>query len=380
MRHQGLRPQCITKYRQHDYDHERDGIKNLISKPLRASDLQYSSSQLHSMQNEMNNVTLLNTTLSGLNAAKLVFATTANVTAINSNSTSVCTLSPHARALSSVLTSLVGAILTGLSSGGGVAIAVGCECYVASIRIALVGVYQVYSVSRLELPEGGDHFQSFLNRFFHHDFGYSAVEVFRGPGDTQVNFLGWVGWSYTTLYSPTIQVMWLLENWNKASTSLKFARAIGVNVAGLPSTFDTRARYGKALGRLCGRPAAWIFGVLTAASTVTLAAVSIIELGLAAKGLGISAWMIAIAIYVFFLLLLTWGTFSAVSPQDDAQYYDRWTGRLGDLGVGAVTGLCIAVPAFYVMMAAQDHPGLGLSAYMQCEGIAWWQKIVAVLP
>jgi hypothetical protein len=324
----------------------------------------------------MNNVTLLNTTLSSLDATKHFSELTTNVSAMNA--TSICTLSPHARALSSILTGFVGTSLTGLSSGSNIAIRVGYECWFASLRNALVGVYQVYSVARLELPEGGEHFFEFLDRFCHHNFRISNREFFRGSMDREVSFLGWIGWSYTTLYSPAIQVMWLLENWNKASTGLKPARAIGVSVTALPSTFDTRARYGEALGRFCGRPAAWVFGALTAASTVTLTGVSDIELGLAAKESGKSVWVPAI--YVFLLLVWTWGGLVDTSPRDEAKHFSGWAGRLGGLAMGALTELYVAAPAFYVMMAAQDHPGSGLSAYLQCEGIAWWQKMVAVLP
>ena len=324
----------------------------------------------------MNNITLLNTTLSSLDAAKHSLAATANITTMNS--TSACTLSPHARALSSILTSFVGTSLTGLSSGSKVAFEVGWVCWFASLRNAFVGLYQVRSVLRLELPEGGEHFFKFADHFWPHDFRDWNDDFFRGRADTEVSFLGWVGWIYTTLYSPAIQVMWLLENWTKASTGLKIARAIGVSVAALPSTFDTRARYGEALGKRCGQPAAWIFGMLTAASTITLTGVSVTELGLAAKEMGKLAGVSAI--YVVFLLLWTWFSFESASPHDEAKHLGGWANRLGGLGMGVFAGAFVATPAFGVMMVAQDHPGLGLSAYVQCEGAAWWQKMVAVLP
>ena len=98
---------------------------------------------------------------------------------------------------------------------------------------------------------------------------------------------GWRGCLTTMMYSPVIQVMWLVENWHQASAGLKWARAIGVGVAALLSGFDTRARYGRALGRVCGwAPAGLVFGVLTAASTVALGGVAVVELGLAAKQAG----------------------------------------------------------------------------------------------
>jgi hypothetical protein len=176
----------------------------------------------------MNNTTLANITLLDLDATKHAFAATANITTLNSTTT--CALSPHARALSSVLTGFVGTIFTGLTSGSDVAFMVGWVCWFASLRNVLVSVYQVYSVFRLELPEGGEHFFKFLDHFYHHDLRGWNNDFFRGAVDEQVSFLGWMGWMYTTLYSPTIQVMWLLENWGKTSTGLKIARAIGVGV------------------------------------------------------------------------------------------------------------------------------------------------------
>lgn len=74
----------------------------------------------------MSNITLLNTTLSRLEAIEHSLAANDNIT--TTNQTSVCMLGPHARALSSILTSFVGTSLTGLSSGSKVAFQVGWVC------------------------------------------------------------------------------------------------------------------------------------------------------------------------------------------------------------------------------------------------------------
>lgn len=185
-----------------------------------------------------------------MDIAEHALAITANITALNSTTT--CTLSPHARALSSVLTGFIGTIITGTSSGAKAAFMIGWVCYFASFRNLLVGLYQVHSVLRLEPIEGGEHFFNFLDRLIRHGLRCSNERFFWGNVAKQVSFSGWIGWIYTTLYSPVIQVLWLVENWSEASPSLKFARAIGVGVAALPSTFDTRARYGRALGERYG--------------------------------------------------------------------------------------------------------------------------------
>jgi hypothetical protein len=320
--------------------------------------------------------TFANTTSLATDAAKVALAVTTNITTLNSTTT--CSLSPHARALSSVLTGFVGTIFTGLSGGFHVAFMIGWVCWFASLRNVLIGIYQVYSVVRLELPEGGEHFFAFLDHLAKHDLRGWSSDFYRGDVVEEVTFLGWLGWTYTTLYSPIIQVLWLVENWGKASTGLKFARAIGVGVAALPSTFDTRARYGEALGRLCGRPAAWLFGALTAASTITLAGVSVIELGLAANEMGKKAWMAAV--YVVFTLAWTYGSLVFASPHDEGKDLGGLAGILGGAAMGAFSGCFVAAPALGVMMAAQNHPGVGLGAYLQCESATWWQKMVAILP
>ncbi|RDW58758.1 hypothetical protein BP6252_13234 [Coleophoma cylindrospora] len=327
----------------------------------------------------MNNSTLANTTLLDLDATKHAFADMVNITTLNSTTT--CALSPHARAVSSVLTGFVGTILTGLSSGSHVVSMVSWICWFPSLRIVIVSFYQVYSVFRLDLPEGGEHFFKFLDQFYHHDLRGWHNEFFRGAVVAQVSFLGWMGWIYTTLYSPTIQVMWLQENWGEASTGLKFARAIGVGVAALPSTFDTRARYGQALGRIGGWPAAWLFAALTAASTTTLAGVLVIELGLVASELAESAQGdVIFVLYVVYTLFWTYHSLVFASPHDEAKDVSGGVRILAGAVTGAFQGLLVAAPAFGVMMSAPDHPGVGLSAYLRCEGTTWWQKLVAILP
>jgi predicted MFS family arabinose efflux permease len=132
--------------------------------------------------------TLANTTPLATDAAKLALAVTANITTFNSTIT--CSLSPHARALSSVLTGFVCAIFIGLSGGFYVAFMIGWVCWFALLRNVLIGIYQVYSVVRLELPEGGEHFFTFLDHFTKHDLRGWNSDFFRGDVVEEVTFLG----------------------------------------------------------------------------------------------------------------------------------------------------------------------------------------------
>lgn len=196
--------------------------------------------------------------------------------------------------------------------------------------------------------------------------------------------MGWLGWGFTTLYSPVVQVLWCVENWRLASAGLKWARAVGVGVAALPSGFDTRARYGRALGRVCcggrwGRVVEMVFALLTTASTVTLAGVSVVELGRAAKEAGRGkAWLAAG--YVVFSLVWMKYSLAFESPYDAAKDNGGWGRRLAGLAMGAFGGLFVAMPALFMMLTAEEQAGVGLGDYLQCEGVAWWQKMVAILP
>ena len=315
-------------------------------------------------------------------AANLTITTM--ITTLNGTITPNCTFSPNARVLSTILTGYTSTVLMGLSSGFDATFQVVWVCWFASLRNILIALYQAYSLCRLEVPEGGEHFFAFMDSLVPHDLEGWQTDFFRGAVDGGVSLLGWMAWTYTTLYSPMIQMMWLVENWHHASTGLKLVRAMGVGIAALPSGFDTRARYGRALGGLFGRgrwarAVEWGFGALTAASTITLTGVSVVELGLAAKEAGSrKAWMTVG--YVFLALLWTYTSLVFVSPHDEAKDNRGWRKRLAGLAAGAFMGLFVAWPAFTVMPTVEEQPWAGLGEYLQCERVAWWQKIVAILP
>jgi hypothetical protein len=333
----------------------------------------------------------MNTTLAVLGSTtRHVAAATANLTktttALNSTITPVCTLSPKASALSSVLTGFVSTMLTGLSSGPKVVFQVAWVCWFAALRNVLIASYQAYSVCRFEVPEGGEHFFAFMDLLAPaHRLRDWQTEFFRGDVDEEVGLLGWMAWMFTTMYSPVIQVMWLVENWHHAPTGLKLVRAIGVGIAALPSGFDTRARYGRALGGLFGRgrwarAVEWVFGTLTAASTITLAGVSVIELGLAAKQVGSGMVWLAVAVYVFLAACWMYGSLVFESPHDEAKDNGAQRMRLAGFAMGVFGGFFVAWPALIVMLASEKQPGLGLGDYLRCERVAWWQKLVAISP
>jgi len=171
--------------------------------------------------------------------------------------------------------------------------------------------------------------------------------------------------------------MWLVENWSKAGTVLKAVRAIGVGVAVLPSTIDTKARYGEKLGKRYGPVFKVLFTFMTAASTMVLGVVAATELILAAKD-GVSWWLILG--YIVFALAWTYGSVIFQSPHDEGIAVNSVGKLLAGLAMGAFGGLFTAAPAFSVMQAASNEPGVGLHGYLHYRTVALWQKIVAFLP
>jgi hypothetical protein len=329
----------------------------------------------------------MNTTLPGPEAAKHALTAAVNLTATTLNSTTpFCTLSPKARALSTVLTSFVGTVITGLSSGANVAFLVAWVSWFACLRNLLIAFYQLYSICHLQLPEGDEHFCAFMDWFIvSHDLRHSLSYSRLIRTESHVTVLGWAAWCYTTLYAPVIQVTWLVENWHQASPGLKWARAIGVGVSALPAGIDSRARYGRALGRLCGgggqraKAAEMLFGILSTASTTTLSVVAALELGRAAKQADNGMAWLAIG-YVFFTVIWAHYSLRFAAPHDGAKDMSKWMSLLGGVGLGAFGGVFVALPAFVMMLNAEEQPGVGLGEYLRCEGVAWWQKMVAVLP
>lgn len=82
----------------------------------------------------------------------------------------------------------------------------------------------------------------------------------------EVTVLGWIGWLYTAVYSPIVQVLWLAENWTAASGSLKFFRAFGISIAVLSLTIDIKRRYASTLSdtKYLGSPACVAFKIIHA--------------------------------------------------------------------------------------------------------------------
>jgi hypothetical protein len=142
---------------------------------------------------------------------KHVVAAAMNLTTTARNlTTPICTLSPHARALNSVLTGFVSTVLTGISGGFQVAFQVAWVCWFAALRKPPHSLStKPTACAASKCPRAASHFFTFMDRLVRrHDLRDWSSDFFRGDVDEEVGLLGgWRGCFTTMMYSPVIQVM-----------------------------------------------------------------------------------------------------------------------------------------------------------------------------
>lgn len=173
-------------------------------------------------------------------------------------------------------------------------------------------------------------------------------------------------------------MLWLVENWSKADSGLKVARAVAVSIATIPSTIDTRARYGEEMGERFGSHFAIAFTFVTAGSTLLLGLIAVIELSLAAhQGDFFPGLVVG---YVIFSMFWTYASFVFASPHDEGMDMSSLQSVLAGLGMALFGSFFAAGPALGIWLGAEDGPGVGVGEYLRCGGVHWWRKMVAVLP
>ena len=319
-----------------------------------------------------------------------------------------CDLSPQGRAFSTVLTAFVGSIVNGLTSGAIVAYMTGWISWLVVLRVlggALFSLYQGFSsdYARLEQdtrsraddeialqergPEPGSSSGSV--RAIPRVNAKPWVPNTDGRLVQSVTVLGCIGWLYTAVYSPIVQILWLIENWGPASAPLKFVRALSISVSALSLTIDTKKRYASKLSekgsfgeiagvafRLVHAPSAFGMGVMCAALLIKGA----IDAHL--------AWYLVL-IYSIFCIIWAVASYRVCGIQDAGI---KGFGLIVDVLMGAFAGIFLAAPAFTVMQTA-EQPTLGpdgfstpqsgeasLKTYLSCDSVKAWQKLVAIFP
>lgn len=218
-----------------------------------------------------------------------------------------CELSSQARAFSTVLTAFVGSIVNGASNGFLVAFMTAWISWFATLRIlsgSVLSLYQAFSSSytqvstvpptdeTIALEERGligetPHQGAGQNEPSQPSIKGGKWAVMNKHLNRDVTVLGWIGWVYTAIYSPIVHTLWLVENWTNASGSLKGVRGLGISVAALGLTIDTKKRYAHRLknSKYLGTSACVAFKIINAGSAFGMGLISAALLVKAAVGL-----------------------------------------------------------------------------------------------
>ena len=332
------------------------------------------------------------------------------------DSQSSCELSPQARAFSTVLTAFIGSIVNGATNGYLIAFITGWISQLAVLRVlsgALLTLYQAFSsnYARLEqelstsrptdeialeeqglIPETsqavaqgelqGDK-KAWVPRLLR--LQLPLIKRMEGRLIKEVTVFGWIGWLYTAVYSPIVQILWLAENWSAASGPLKFVRALGISIAALSLTIDTKKRYAIKLSdtKYLGSPACVAFKIINGVSAFGM---GIMCAALLIKG-AIDASLEWYIIIIYCILSVIWAAASfLICPVQDGGM--KGSGLILDILMGAFAGIILAAPAFAVMQRAEKPDGFltpesgqaSLNDYLSCESVAVWQKFVAIFP
>ncbi len=293
----------------------------------------------------------------------------------------ICELSPHATYFSTVIGAYISTIISGITGGYLVAFFIGWISWLATLRILIVCLWQVGVVLSLKPTKGGKQWHAFASyafcRIFENDWYIRGTET----SNSDVTFFGWFGWVWAVFYAPTIQVLWLVKNWNDASPVLLLVRGLSVSVVALPLTMDTRARYGRALGKqIGGKVTEWLFSVVTTVSLVTLGVISTIEVSMGVVESLPSSQRWSIVWIVLFLVAWAWGSFQIFPPRDVPFTTGSLLEILAGFAMGCFAGLFVAAPSFAAMQAAPRYPGLSVQNYIKCQSITWWERAIAILP
>ncbi len=279
------------------------------------------------------------------------------------NGTEVCVLSPHASLFNIVTGVFISTVIFGVTDGLIVSHSIAWIYPLATLRILVVGLWQVCVVLPQNLTRGG------RERFY-------SEEISR----EEVNILGWLGWGWCVLHAP-IQYLWLVKNWSNASPMLLLIRGVSICVVALPLTIDTKARYGRALGkRPGGLVAAWLFSVVTTVSLVTLGVISTIELSMFAVKIYTPSLKWWTAYIMLVMVFWTCVTLLCIPPRDIPSTSGSFGEVLSGFMMGCFAGLYAAFPLFIMMQGSSHSPGMSITNYVRCQSISWWERAIAVLP
>lgn len=277
-------------------------------------------------------------------------------------------LSDQGRAFSTVLSVFFGAIVSGLAAGVYAPLFSIFAVWAGPFRVVIIGVYQFASAC-----VAIRHKPLLMSGTFDKLCPTRKGWLYRPHEDAaRPTFWGWIGWTYMAVYVPALQALWLAENLNSANSSIVLSRALAVLVTVMPLTIESRAGYGEALRNSSGRASMVLFFFITATATAALGCFAAAEL--------ITSISLALLITgIFWSLCLTFVSFMFGGPDDQGEAQDGWRKILGGLAMGVLCGFLVGAPAIVTFVRA-DTVGATLIEYLSCSDVAWWRKIVAILP
>jgi len=257
------------------------------------------------------------------------------------------------------LTAFVGSIITGLSSGAYYAFMGASVAWFGTLRLLLSALWRLAEVFFGSIPVRDEAY----------------IEGLDTPG-----FWAWLSWSWSAIWSPVIQTLWLVENWKEVSGGVEMVRGFGLLMSAYSLTIHTFDHYKLNLSKKLGSWMVLPFACLTALSCLTLGTLSVIELlhGLI-KLHPTNEGTIFIIAWCSFLQLTGCMSLMFANPGGDPPE-KTWSGVLAGFFAGAFAGLFIATPAYVLMTDAPKSPGSSLDIYLRCKSVSLWKKLVAVVP
>lgn len=277
-------------------------------------------------------------------------------------------LSGQGRAFSTILTAFVGAIVSGLAAGFYAPAFSLVNVWLGPLRALVAGVYMFTSACMAIRHEpligtrkiGGD---TFVHSYFRRRNEPAAFPT----------FWGWVGWVYLACYSPIMQILWLAANVDGEQKGILAARGVAVLALAIPLTLESRASYALWLKKHIGHGTGIMFYFITASAVLAMGAIAAVEI---IK----SVLMIVIIFGVIYGTALTFVSFIFGTPDDEGEAQTHWRQWLGGVAMGVLCGFVVGAPAIAMYVNADGDSGVGLLEYLSCGEVAWWRKMVAILP
>ena len=303
-----------------------------------------------------------------------------------------CELSAQGRAFSTVLTAFIGSIINGITSGYLAAFITAWISWFATLRILVGAIWSLRQAFTSEYtpistaPPTDDSIALVERGAVEGPAtmipGTAALSRFNNnqPVMSKPSVLGWIGWVYTAIYSPVVQILWVAANWKSASGGLKIVRGLGISVTALGLTLDTKKRYAEKLrgSTALGRVACAAFKLVSAGTTFGMGALCAALLIKGALDLGLKWYFFVI--YCVFMVIWAAASFKFIPVQDGGS---KSAGIILDVLMGAFAGVFLAFPAFVIMKNAEfpsnESGQASLNEYLSCES-AVWRKMAAVLP